>query len=372
MISVKKDDRLNSAPNKRVFMRIIFTFLMFSTLIMGCAPVETPPPAPNISQELTLYNWEYYMPQSVLDAFTAEYGVEVTYLTYGSMEEAVAQLRAGQDYDVVVLENNNITPLAADGLLAEIDYQNVPNFKNISPDFRDLQFDPDNKHSVPFDYGTTGLVVRSDLVDAPVTRWADLWDPRFAGRIAARPLAYELIGVSLKSLGYPLNSEDPQELEAALQHLLELKPSLTLVDDPTSDAVQILLSGEAVIMVGWGNDALQARQENDAVTYVLPEEGTLLWGQSFVIPANSTRKETAELFLDYILKPEISAQITNQNRYATANQAAYSLIEPGIFNDPIVFPPAEMIRKSDWYLPLSPAGEAYYASIWERFLAEKP
>lgn len=288
------------------------------------------------------------------------------------MEEAVAQMRAGEVYEVVVLENNNIKPLSDEGLLAEIEYQNVPNFKNTSPSFRDLAFDPGNQHSIPFDYGTTGLVVRSDLVDAPVTRWADLWDPRFAGRVAARPLAYELIGMALKSLGFPLNSEDPQELEAALQYLLELKPSLRLVDDPTSDAVQILLSGEAVIMVGWGTDALRARQENDAIVYVLPEEGTLIWGQSFVIPSNSPRKETAELFLDYILRPEISAQITNQNRYATANQAAYLLIEPGIFNDPIVFPPAEIIRKSDWHLPLSPSGEAYYAGIWERFLAGKP
>lgn len=353
-------------------MRIIFTFLMLSALIMGCTPVKTAPSAPAFADELTLYNWADYMPQSVLDAFTAEYGVRITYLTYDSMEEALAQMRAGQVYDVVVLENNNIQPLSGEGLLAKIDYRNVPNFRNISPSFRDLAFDPGNAHSVPFDYGTTGLVVRSDLVNVPVTRWADLWDPRFAGRIAARPLAYELIGVSLKSLGYPLNSEDPQELEAALQHLLELKPFLTLVDDSTSEAAQVLLGGEAWIMIGWGNDALQAREENDAIIYVLPEEGTLLWGQSFVIPANSTRKRTAELFLDYLLRPEISAQITDQNRYATANQAAYPLIEPGIFNDPIVFPPAEMVRKSDWYLPLSPAGEASYAGIWERFLAEKP
>jgi spermidine/putrescine transport system substrate-binding protein len=144
------------------------------------------------------------------------------------------------------------------------------------------------------------------------------------------------------------------------------------VDDPTSEATQILFHGDVVILVGWGNDALRAKQENEAFTYILPEEGTLLWGQSFVIPANSTRKETAELFLNFILRPEYSAEITNQNRYATANQAASPLIDPEIFNDPIVFPPAEMIRKSDWYLPLSPTGEAYYANIWNRFLTEMP
>jgi spermidine/putrescine transport system substrate-binding protein len=310
------------------------------------------------------------MPQSVLDAFTAEYGVKVIYLTYRSMEEAVAQVRAGQIYDVAVLENNNIKPLAAEGLLAEIDYQNVPNFKNISPNFRDLAFDPGNRNSIPHDYGTTGLVVDSDQVDLLVTRWADLWDPRLDGKIAVRALSYELIGLSLKSLGYPLNSEDPQQLEAALQHLLELKSSLIFVDDETSKAIPTLLSGDAVIMVGWGNDALSARQDNHAITYTLPEEGTILWGESFVIPANSTRKYTAELFLNFLLRPEISAQITNENRYATANEAAYPLINPDIFYDSIIFPPPETIQKSDWYLPLSPTGEKLYAEIWERFLAE--
>lgn len=161
-------------------------------------------------------------------------------------------------------------------------------------------------------------------------------------------------------------------MEAALQHLLELKPSLIFVDNETSKAIPTLLSGDAVVMVGWGNDAVSAKQENDAITYVLPEEGTLLWGESFVISANSSHKDTAELFLNFLLRPEISAQIVNENHYATANEAAYPLINPEIINDQIIFPPAETIKKADWYLPLSPTGEKLYAKIWERFLAEQP
>lgn len=348
--------------------KYILIILVFGLMLASCA-VPLPVSEPAVD-ELVLYNWEGYLPQPVLDSFTAEYDIRINYQTFDSMEEAIASLKAGQVYDVVVVENGNIKRLATEGLLAEINFHTIPNFKYISPDFRDLAFDPGNLHSIPFDYGTTGLIVRSDLVDVPVTRWADLWDPRFEGKIIARPLAYELIGLSLKSLGYPLNSEDPQELEEALAHLLDLKPSLTLVDDPTSEAVQVLLESEAVIMVGWGNDALQARRENPAVTYILPEEGTLLWGQSFVIPANSPQKEVAELFLNFLLRPEISAQIASQNHYATANQASYQFIEPDIFNDPIVFPPADMIKESDWYLPLSPAGEELYNRIWEHFMKD--
>jgi spermidine/putrescine transport system substrate-binding protein len=353
-----------SIPQRSLHAARLWVLLILALFVAGCAPE---PVQNKLADELVFYNWGDYMPQSVLDAFTAEYGVKINYLTYDSMEEAVAQVRAGQHYDVVVLEYDLIAPLVADGLLAEIDFQNVPNFKNISNNFRDLAFDPGNKHSIPYGYGTTGLVVRSDLVKAPVTRWADLWDPRYAGKIAARALPAELIGVALKSLGYPLNSEDPQQLEAALQHLLILNP--ILVDDETDKAIPVLLSGEAVIMVGWADDALQARQQNQAISYVLPEEGTLLWGDTFVIPANSPRKYTAEHFLNFLLRPEVSAQIVNENHYAIANEAAYALIDPEIINNPIVFPPGEVIKKADWYLPLSPAGEKLYADIWERFMA---
>jgi spermidine/putrescine transport system substrate-binding protein len=348
-------------------MKPLLIYLVCSSLIYGCLGEKNAATEPAPVQELTLYNWAEYMPQSVLDSFTAEYGIKVNYLTYESMEKAVSQVRAGQVYDVVVVENNNIKALAADALLAQIDFRNIPNFKNISPDFRDLAFDPQNAYSIPYDYGTTGLLVRTDLVGKKLTRWADLWDLEIKGRIAVRPLAYELIGIALQSLGFPLNSEDPQQLEGALWHLLELKPRMVFVDVETSKAIPALVNGDVSIMVGWGNDALASRRENDQIEYVLPEEGSLLWGESFVIPANSRQKSTAELFLNFLLRPEISAELTNATGYATANQAAYSFIEAEIINDPIVFPPREVFRSTDWYFPLSPEGEKLYADIWKRF-----
>jgi spermidine/putrescine transport system substrate-binding protein len=375
-------DRSQNSDTTRIWffrcMRLLMALWMILTWggLAACAgdvPSAAPTPtSPPLAEELIFYNWGDYMPHSVLDAFTAEYGVRVTYLTYGSMEEAMSQLRANQRYDVAVLEHDLILPLVAENLLAEIDYRNVPNFKNISIDFRDLAFDPGNKYTIPYGYGTTGLVVRGDLATVPVTRWADLWEPRYAGKIAVRAEPGELIGVALKALGYPLNSEDPQHLEAALQHLLDLKPSIVFVGDETAKAIQTLLNGEVVIMIGWGNDALQARQQNDAITYVLPTEGTMLWSDTFVISANSPHKPTAELLLNFLLRPEIGAQIINGIGYATANEAAYPFVQPEILNNPFIFPPAETIKKADWYLPLSPAGEKLYADIWQRFLAGRP
>lgn len=341
--------------------------LIIILLLTGCAPA---PVQDQLADELIFYNWADYMPQSVLDAFTKEYGVKVTYLTYDSQEEAMSQLRAGVLYNVVLLEYDSIPPLTAEGLFAEIDYRAIPNFKNISLNFRDLAFDPGNARSIPYGYGTTGLVVRTDLVKTPITRWADLWNPRYAGKIAVRRQPAEFIGVALKSLGYPLNSEDPQQLEAALRHMLDLKP--IMLDDETDNAIPILLNGKAAIMVGWADDARQAKEENDAIAYVLPKEGVLLWGDAFVIPTGSSRKSTAEVFLNFLLRPDIGAQIVNEIHYANVNEAAYPLIAPKIFNDPVIFPPDEIVKKADWYAPLSPAGEKLYADIWARFLAEQP
>lgn len=353
-------------------IHLYFRFSVLMGLVFGILSSSCLSSSASISlaDEIVLYNWADYMPQSVLDAFTAEYSVKVTYLTYTSIQEATTHLKAGGEFDVVVMEHDVVPSLVADGLLSKINYENVPNFKNISSNFRDLNTDPGNQYSIPYNYGTTGLVVRSDLVEMPVSRWADLWDPRYSGKIAARALPGELIGVALKSLGYSLNSEDPQQLEAALQQLIILDP--IIVDDQTSMAIPVLFNGDAVIMIGWANDVLQAQQKDKSISYVLPAEGTLLWGDTFVIPAKSTRKYTAELFLNFLLRPEISAQIVNEIHYANTNEAAYPMIDTKIINNSIVFPPPDILKKADWYGTLSPAGEKLYADIWERFLTGRP
>ncbi len=344
---------------------IILSLLSACTAAM-LQPLPTATPQPT---ELILRNWEGDISQTILDAFTAEYGFAVTYLPYESQEEAVADIEAGQVYDVVVLENQLILDLVAKGLLAEIDYRNVPNFKNISPNFRDLAYDPNNAHAIPYSWGTTGLVVRTDLVEEPVTRWADLWDPRYAGKVTGWPLSRYMLGIALKSQGYSLNSENPAELEAALQQLIALKPHITLMEWEPAVAAPHLVSGEAVISVGQADDVIEGRQQNEAITYVLPEEGGLLWGDNFVIPANSPNKEAAEMLINFLLRPEISAQIINQTYYWLPNDAAMPLVEPEIRDNPAIFPTSEMLQHAEILLPLSPAGEALHAQIWERFLA---
>ena len=180
-------------------------------LMAACSRQEPPPSAKprNTTPELVFYDWAEDMPQSVLDDFTKKSGITVRYETYESQEEAVENIRKGGSYDVVVLEHDFVPGLVAAGRLAEIDFRKVPNFKNISPNFRDLATDPGNRHTVPYHFGTTGLIVRTDLAKLPVKRWKDLFDARLKGKIAIRPEYRELSGLTLLSLGYPLNSENP-------------------------------------------------------------------------------------------------------------------------------------------------------------------
>jgi len=327
-------------------------------------------PRPALASELVFYDWDGDMPQSVLDAFTQEYHVKVTYKTYPSQEDAIQTMRAGQTYDVVVMESRFIPFLVREGLVAPIDYRNVPNFKNISPSFRSLHYDPENRYCIPFNWGTTGLVERTDLATGPITRWADLWDPRYAGKVGIWiGETREVIGIALKSLGYSANSEKPEELQAALARLVALKSQARNLEDfdPTN-ASKALASGQIIFTMGYAGDVLASRQLNLPVQYVLPEEGALLWGDTFVIPAKSVNQYTAEVFLNYLLRGEVNAQIANKNYYATPNEAARPFIQPEILNDPVIFPPQASLQKAEIILPLSAEGQKLYDDLWANFM----
>jgi spermidine/putrescine transport system substrate-binding protein len=331
-------------------------------------PISTSTPVP-LARELIFYDWEEDMPQAVLEAFTREYGVKVTYLVYESQEDAIANMRAGEGYDVLVMESRFIPLLAQEGLLAKLNQSNIPNLNNISANFRELAYDPHNDYSVPYNWGTTGLVVRTDLVEQPVTRWADLWDPRYAGTVGiwmGQPR--EVIGLTLKSLGYSANSENPEELEEALQRLIKLKPDMLVLEDFALDtSANVMASGQVRIAMGYAGDALTGNELNPAIQYVLPEEGALLWNDTFVIPANSPNQYTAELFLNFLMRPDINAMIANQNHYATTNEAALAFIEPEILNNPVIFPANSDLAYAELILPLSQAGQRLYDDMMKRF-----
>ena len=349
-------------------LRLIAGAILSLVLLSGCSALgnawlSSPP-----QKELVLYSWSEYIPEPILDAFAAEYGVTVSILAYPSQEEAIANIRSGAvAYDIAIIENVFIPQLVADNMLAEIDLRNIPNFKNIYQQFRDMAYDPGNQHSLPYNWGTSGLLVRSDLVTEPITGWADLWNPRYAGKIGVRNQPVEMIDIALHALGYPIGTGDPAQLEAALAQLLKLKDNVVIVPPDEDIALQMLSDGVVWILQGWNGDMVGVDEQSPPIQYILPAEGTFLWWDNFVIAADSPNKATAELFLDFVLRPENSAQIVEAYSYPSANEAARQFLSDEILNDPVIYPPFDYLAKTDFYVLLTSDIQERYNDIWRRY-----
>lgn len=348
---------------------VLIILVLFCSARAWCGGSATPS-----TTEIVLYDWEEDIPQSVLDAFTRETKIKVKFEVFYSQEEALANLRAGHVYDVVVIDGRFIPILRSEGLLARLNYENLLNFKYISPNFRGLSYDPENHYSVPYSWGTTGLLVNTGRKHPPIKRWADLWDERYAGRVAIS-VSYprEAIGLTLKSLGYSANTEKVSEVEAALTRLLQLKTNPNFLYRYYPDfGTPSLGSGEVDVAVGFSGDLLEGRENGLSIEYILPEEGLLLWADTFIVPVNSPKKAAAELFIDFILRPQMSAEIVNQKYYASTNEAARAFVHPQILKDNAIYPTDAMLMKAEIIEPLSPEGQRLYDGIWQRFLDAYP
>jgi len=344
--------------------RPVLSFLIVVGLLVGCTLSEPPMP-----RELILYSWAEYMPQSVMDAFTEEYGITFEYLAYETEEEVVENIHAGNIYDLVLLNPEFIPQMAMENLLKPIDYHNIPNFKYVSANFRDLVFDPGNRYSIPFHWGTTGILVRTDLVDQPVTSWNELWNPAFAGKAGIWAIPRSTVPITLKALGYSANSENLAELEMARQYLLQLKSNAVIVSGLETSIVPMLESGELVIGYGWAYDAALAQESNLPIDYIIPKEGTILWMDNFIIPAGANNPHGAELFLNFILQPEIAAQIVNESYYPMAVDGIEPFVLPEIVQNPVIYPDNDQLQEAEITLPIRTDRMWIYDSIWADFMA---
>jgi spermidine/putrescine transport system substrate-binding protein len=304
----------------------------------------------------------------VMDAFTKEYGVAIKYVSYGAEEEVVENIQAGNVYDLALTNPEFIPQMVEEGLLQPIDYRQVPNFKNVSANFRDLFFDPGNMYSIPFHWGTTGLLVRTDLVGHPITSWNDLWDPAFAGKVGVWAIPRSTIPITLKALGYSANSNEVSELEEARQYLLELKSNAVILSGLEPSIVPLLESDQFVIGYGWAYDAALAEASSLPIEYIIPEEGTILWMDSLIIPANANNPRGAELFLNFILQPEVAAEIINESYYPMAVDGTEQYALPEILHNPVIFPDNTQLQNAEITLPIHADRKWIFDEIWADFM----
>lgn len=337
-------------------------FALAGALALGLSACSSEEP-----QVLNLYNWSEYMPQEVLTRFEEETGIKVVYTTYDSNEAMYAKLKLLDDsaaYDLAVPSTYYVSKMRKEGLLLPIDHSKIEGFDNLDPELVNLDADPDNQYSIPYLWGTTGLAVdTADVEGEPVTAWADLWDERFRGRIVLTNDMREVFHVGLRVLGYSGNSTDPEEIEAAYEKLKELMPSVRTFN---SDAPRVpYLEGETDVGMIWSGEAVMAQETMPSLEYVYPEEGVIAWLDSFVIPKNARNPEAAHKFISFVLRPEISALISEEIGYSTPNLAARKLLPEEVAGNRAAYPEPEDMKNMEFQLDIGDEALQVYAKYWE-------
>jgi spermidine/putrescine transport system substrate-binding protein len=292
-----------------------------------------------LEKELHIYNWSDYIAPDTVPNFEKEFGVKVTYDTYESNEEMVAKLQAGASgYDVVVPSGYFVPVMVATKLIAPINREYLTNVSNLSPMFQGLPADPQNRYTVPWLWGTSGIAYRSDKVKAPVESWAVFQDSQYAGKMTMMDDGREVIGSQLRYRGRSLNSTDPSELAQAKADAISAKQHLRAYI--SASVKPQLISGDVWISQLWDGDTAQARTEQPKLRYVVPREGCTIWADSVCMPRRARHPRAAHEWMNYILRPEVGAALSRTTGYGTPNAAATRLLE-----NPVPYPtPAELER----------------------------
>lgn len=340
-------------------------------LLLGCArgPGET-----ELATELHLYNWSEYIDPQVLEDFESEFGVHVVEDTFANNEELLAKLQAGAGgYDVIVPSDYMVQIMIEEGLLAELNHDNIPNIVNVAPKFANPPYDPGLVHCVPYLWGTTGIGYNTEVFDEPPDSWAYLFDPelasQYAGRFTMLNDARETIGAALKYLGYSLNTTDEQQLAEARDLLIQQKAWVYAYD--TEQYEDLLSADETVLAHGWSGDFFMIAGEDERIWYAIPREGGTIWADNLCIPASAPSPYTAEVFINFLLRPEVAAANSNYTWYASPNAAATEFIEPEILEEPAIYPPADVMDRLEW---IEDVGDAtpLYERIWTEVKAAGP
>jgi spermidine/putrescine-binding protein len=342
-----------------------FLILAMSMSLTACNGTEK-------STTLNLYAWSEYVPQQMLDDFSAKYGITVNYDTYSSNEEMLAKLQAGASgYDVIIPSDYTVAIMIKQDMLEPIDASKLANFGNLDPRFINRNYDPGNKYSIPYQWGTTGLVYDKTLVPSEPKSWADLWDPAYNGRLVFLDDEREVMGMALQVLNINHNSTNATELNQAEQKLIEIKTNILKFDSDAPETA--IISGEAWAGLVYNGNASLAYQEDPNVVYICPTEGCTIWFDNLAIPKGAPHKDAAMLFLDWVLNPQQSILISKEFPYSNPNKAALDLLktdDPALYESYMAFsgtnPDDAFLAKTD---PIVDVGDAttLYDSLWTDF-----
>jgi spermidine/putrescine transport system permease protein len=330
--------------------------------ILGAPFVLVGPAAP-ADRVLNVYIWSGYLPPETVKAFEARHGVRVNVDLYDSLEALLAKLQAGNaSYDVVCPSSYAVEILLAQGLLRPLDRSALPHLANVDPAWLDRDFDPGNRHTVPYFIGTCGIGYRRSRV-GDVDSWAALWDARWKGRVLMLDDPRETLGAALRLLGHGVNTTDEAVLREARRLLVAQKPLVRAYDSANFE--DALLAGDVWLAQGWNGEFARVMDLDPDIAYVVPREGSTTFLDSLAIPVGAPHPALAHAFLDFAMEAEVAAGICRSMRYTTPNRAAMGLLPPAIRHHPAIFPPPEVLARVELLRDIGPA-----TVLYDRFWTE--
>lgn len=283
-----------------------------------------PEPAPRMevtSTEVNLFVWTEYIPQEIIDCFEEVYKIQVNKDEYSSNEEMYAKLSAGgANYDLVQPTDYIVPLMIRQKLLQKLDKEKLPVLAGFDANYLNLPFDPGNDYTIPYQAGTDAIVVNTKAVKSVPTSWADLWNPDYAGRMVSIDDSRAVIGITLLTLGYDINSTDPAQLNEAKAKLAQLMPNIKLFDSDSPKTA--LISGDVDLGIVWTGEAFLAQQENPDIQYVYPKEGATVWQDNYAIPAQAPHLDAAYAWLNYSMQADLFWLMLRDFPFTNPNKAA--------------------------------------------------
>lgn len=298
--------------------------------------------------QLNIYAWANEIPQEVIDAFTEETGIEVTLDTFDANETMISKLSAGAEYDIVEPSQYAVAQMIAQDLIVELDHSRIEGLDNLLPSFQDPEFDPGNTYSVPWVWGATGILYNEDCFDAPVTSWETMFDPAYSGKLYMQDNMMAAYVAGLQLNGFSANSTDEDEVAKATESLLAQKEILAGYN--ATNYPELVSSGQACAAQAYSGSAVaQAVAANEKLHYVQPSEGGTMWVDSFAISADAPHVDAAYEWINFTLRPEIAAMVTDFGASATTNEPALAEVQDqSLVTNEAIFVPQDSLVDSEF------------------------
>ena len=326
-------------------------------------------PVPMTGETISVYNWGDYIDMDVIDIFEAETGIKVIYETFETNEDMYAKIAmGGSSYDVIFPSDYMVERMIQEQLLQPVNWNNVPNVKNIDPRFMNESYDPESKYAVPYTWGTMGVLYNTEMVIEEPDSWDVLLDETYKMDMFMLNAPRDTMAIALVMCGHDLNSTDPADLADAKQLLIDQKPLvLAYVVDEVKDK---MIAGEATVALVWSGDATYCMSESDELNYVVPKEGSNIFYDSMCIPHNARNVSGAEKFIDFMCRADIAAMNYEYVGYAIPNTAAVELWGAEEYNaSPVNNPPQETLDKCQVFKYLGDQTKLY-DTIWPEIISE--